>query len=79
MSRSRRRTPKRTFYTQTSEKEYKVIWHQMMRAAIRQALHHAQPDEVLLPHEREVFSDFDFGKAGRYWFDSKENPKRMRK
>lgn len=79
MSRSRRHTPKHSYCNLDSEKEYKIMWHQKMRAAIRHYLHHAETDEILLPHEREVFSDFDFGRGGRIWFDPKEHPKRMRK
>ena len=80
MSRSYRHTPKCSYGNRRySEKSYKVIWHQMMRAAIRQCLHHANPDTLFLPHEREVFSDWDFGRSGRRWFHREEHPKLMRK
>ena len=79
MSRSYRHTPKRPYDNSSSEKPYKIIWHQMMRAAVRQCLHHADPDAILLPHEREIFSDWDFGRSRRRWFNPKEHPEWMRK
>jgi hypothetical protein len=79
MSRSYRHTPKRSYGNSASDKPYKVIWHQMMRAAIRQCLHNADPDKILLPHAREIFSDWDFGRSGKRWFCPKEHPELMRK
>ena len=80
MSRSYRHTPRWSYdFRSKSEKPYKVIWHQKMRAAIRHRLHHAALDTLLLPHEREVFSDWDFGRSGRRWFHPEEHPKMMRK
>jgi hypothetical protein len=79
MSRSHRYTPKCSYCGCKSEKSYKVIWHQKMRAAVRHHLQNANPDEIFLPHEREVFSDWDFGRSGRRWFNCKAYPKLMRK
>lgn len=78
MSRSYRRTPKIAYDHCPSEKPYKIIWHQRMRAALRQCLQRAD-DEIMLPHEREVWSDWDFGKGNKVWFDAREFPQWMRK
>ncbi len=82
MSRSYRHTPKRAYDGSDSEKEYKIIWHQKMRAVMRQCMYRVRmndADSFVLPHEREVFSDWDFGKSRRCWFDPKEEPRWMRK
>ena len=74
MSRSHRRTPKITYDNCASEKPYKIIWHQRMRAALRQAMLCAD-EEIVLPHEREVFCDA----SRKFWFDAREFPRWMRK
>ena len=79
MSRSYRRTPKIAYDGCHSEKSYKIIWHQRMRAALRQALCRADDEEIMLPHEREVWSDWDFGKSRRVWCDARRFPDWMRK
>ena len=79
MSHSYRRTPKCGLCICDSEKPDKIIWHQRMRAEIRQCLHDADPDEVFLPDEREVSNEWSFGKDGKRRFDPREQPELMRK
>lgn len=79
MSRSHRRTPISNWYGSDSEKECKRIWHRRMRAAILVRLHDANPDEVVLPHEREVSNVWAMAKDGKCRFDPLEHPKLMRK
>ena len=49
MSRSKRHTPKCGICKCDSEKSDKKIWHQRMRAAIKQYLHATNFDEKLPP------------------------------
>ena len=81
MSRSRKKTPvcEHFFSNADSEKEDKRIWHRRMRAAILVRLHDADPDEVLLPHEREVSNVWGMAKDGKCRFDPREYPQLMRK
>lgn len=83
MSRSRKKTPVcATFFyagCKSSEKEDKRLWHRRMRAAILVRLHNADPDEVILPHEREVSNVWCMAKDGKRRFDPREFPKLMRK
>ena len=69
MSRSYRRTPVSTPYGCQSEKADKRLWHRRMRAAILVRLHNADPDEVWLPHTREVSNPWCMGKDGKWRFD----------
>ena len=81
MSHSRRKTPVCGLYfcSTYSEKECKRLWHRRMRAAILVRLHDANPDEVVLPHEREVSNVWCMAKDGKCRFDPREHPKLMRK
>ncbi len=81
MSHSRKKTPVCGNFVcgNYSEKEDKRLWHRWMRAAILICLHDADPDDVLLPHEREVSNVWAMAKDGKCRFDPVENPKLMRK
>ena len=79
MSRSKRHTSKCGICKCESEKSDKKIWHQRMRAAIRQYLYTNSFDEKLPPHEKEVSHVWAFGKDGKAWFDQKQHPDLMRK
>ncbi len=81
MSRSHRKTPVCGLYlcTRYSEKEGKRIWHRRMRAAILVRLHDANPDNIMLPHEREVSNPWCMIKDGKQRFDPAEHPRLMRK
>ena len=81
MSRSYRNAPIRGNYFggECSEKADKRLWHRRMRAAILVRLHDADPDEVLLPHEREISDVWCMAKDGKHRFDPREHPKLMRK
>lgn len=81
MSRSRRTTPVCGWYLskRDTEKECKRLWHRRMRAAILVRLHNADPDEVWLPHTREVSNLWSMAKDGKCRFDPKEYPRLMRK
>ena len=79
MSRSYRHTPVANPYGCASEKSDKKLWHGKMRAAVRVCLHNFEPDEILLPHEREVSNVWAFGKDGKWRFDPNQYPRLMRK
>ena len=83
MGRSRKKTPVGGIYFyklySDSEKADKRLWHRRMRAAILVRLHAADPDEILLPHEREVSNVWCMAKDGKCRFDPREHPKFMRK
>ena len=81
MSRSRKKTPVCGLYfcSSYSEKEEKRIWHRRMRAAVLVRLHDADPDEVVLPHEHEIFNVWGMTKDGKQRFNPREHPKLMRK
>lgn len=79
MSRSKRHTSKCGICKCDSEKSDKKIWHQRMRAAIKQYLHATNFDEKLPPHVKEVSNVWAFGKDGKSWFNQKNHPDLMRK
>lgn len=79
MSRSRRYTSKCGMCNCDSEKADKKVWHQQMRAAIRQYLHGANSDEKLPPHQKEIANVCTFGKDGKAWFNQKQHLDLMRK
>ena len=79
MSRSYRRTPVSNRYGCDSEKECKRIWHRRMRAAILVRLRNIDPDEILLPHKREICDVWEMGKDGKWRFDPREFPQLLRK
>ena len=78
MSRSRKKTPV-CWACCDSEKDEKSKWHRRMRATILIRLHNADPDEVILPHEREISNIWELGKCGKWRFDPSEHPELMRK
>ncbi len=79
MSRSRKKTPVCGWAWCDSEKPDKRIWHRRMRAAILVRLHDANPEEVILPHQREISNVGAMAKDGKCRFDPREHPKLMRK
>ena len=79
MSRSHKRTPTRSYDNCDSEKSYNDMWHRSLRRVARQRIYRANPDEVVLPYEREIFDDWDFGRSRRRWFNPREHPELMRK
>lgn len=76
MTRSKRKTPVRGITTAPSEKSDKVVSHRKVRRTVRQ---NVADSDKLLPTEKELTGSHSMAKDGKARFDSKSNPKLMRK
>jgi hypothetical protein len=80
MSRSFHKSPYSYYCAGNSgDRVSKILWHQRMRAAIRQCLHNLDPDTVCLPDRREVSNLWAMKADCKYRFDPRENPELLRK
>jgi len=67
-----------------SEKKDKQLASRAVRKKVKMKLEEVKvgivdPEEVLLPDELEIASNYDFSKDGKSRFDPEEYPKGMRK
>jgi hypothetical protein len=77
MARSKRKTPVSGVTMAVSEKADKVASHRRHRKALKQAL--VPTLETPLPLERELTNRRSMAKEGKWRFDPREQPRRMRK
>lgn len=82
MSGSRRKEPVAGVTAAASEKQWKREANRKLRKAAAQVLQQlpsSDPDGVILPVLKDVANLYDSPKEGKYRFDPREDPRRMRK